>query len=207
MKISSIFLIIIVFLGLCCCKKENQPGTLFHSTIGTKWIYLDYFQDTIVYELTDHREINGESVLELSVTQDVTNRYFYKQTGDKIYLYAQYVPKYSFIYSSDPPTDLDTLIIFSQPSLEFVLGEQIGYTWYKRALMASWSRYIEYEVPMEIIDQEQIETPAGVFQCSVIRDSENTQYYVADQGLIKIKRQIETADSTIEITQILIAKM
>ncbi len=203
---TNLTLIIACTLCLISCKKEEKHQTLFLSSVGTEWVYVTSFADTVIWELTDELKINNESILEVSMFSNVTNRYYYKQDDNRIYKYAQYVPRHSIPYPSDLPIDLDTLIVFSEPSLEFVLEGPTGYNWHRKILTAHLNGYSEEEVYMELISQERIETPAGVYRCTVIRDEADILYYVADEGLIKTTSEVAVGDTTVQVSQILIEK-
>jgi len=208
MKLTFKILIITFSLFYCSCKKDNiNNETLFSSPVGTMWTYVSSLSgDTLVWALTGHSNINGEDVVELSITQNVTNRYLYKQMEGKIYRYAQYVPNNTIISYPSEPEYSDTLIIFSEPSLEFVLDEEIGFNWDRKILTRSSNGYSEDEIYMEIIGQEQIETSSGKYQCTLIQDEVDNTYYVSDQGLIQISTTVPVADSSITINLTLIDK-
>lgn len=207
----NIVTILIITLVLISCKKEqekqeqSQPQLFFQSTIGTKWVYYNNYTDTTVWQFTAEKIIDNAPVIELSITQMVTNRSLYKQKGNKIFKYAEYVVS-SHYNINNPITFSDSLVLFSEPSLEYVIDEAIGFNWNRKILSREGNTYSEKDVFMEVIAHEPVETGIGVFQCTVIKDEFDIYYYVAKEGLIKTEWSTILNDTLVEFSNILIEK-
>lgn len=204
-------LLIIVLVTLSCNKdelKNNDSLELFAHSIGTKWIYLDSKSDTSYFEYNKNRTINGIDCSELIFFSSLdTNTYYYTQSNDEVYLHAQFVPK--TVVDINNPTDTDSLIVLSSPSLEFVYNKQTNYSWMKKILILQLADLFEYEwveveVSMEVLGREIVVSPAGTFDCQIIKDENEKYFYVNENGLVKITQQIIINDSTINYENLLI---
>lgn len=209
-RIFTIYLLIVT-LVLISCKKEqekqeqDQPHLFFQSPMGTKWVYLSNYNDTLLWQFTAEKSIGNETTLELSKTQMVTNKFLFKQKGNKIYKYAEYVVSTHYIINN-PITFSDSLVLFSEPSLEYVIDEAIGFNWNRKILSHEGDTYSEKDVFMEVITHEPVETGIGIFQCTVIKDEFDIYYYVAKEGLIKTEWSTILNDTLVEFSNILIEK-
>lgn len=211
-RIFTIYLLIVT-LVLISCKKEqekqeqsqSQSQLFFQSPIGTKWVYYNIYTDTTVWQYTAVESIDNAPVIELSKTQMVTNRNLYKQEGNKIFKYAEYVGSTHYNINA-PLSNSDSLIVLSEPSLEYVIDEAIGFNWNRKILSHEGDTYNEKDVFMEVIAHEPVETGIGIFQCTVIKDEFDIYYYVAKEGLIKTEFSTVLNDTLVEFSNILIEK-
>jgi hypothetical protein len=185
----------------------NFNSNIFNSNPGTEWIYVNNFSDTLTWEFTQTKEIEGRELAELGITQIVTNFSYYSQNGNQILKHAEILPKMNI--QIDDPSDLenletDTLILFSTPSIEYMLNQTIGYKWNKKILVANTTSYQEVNVEMEVTGKETLQTEAGSFNCDIIEDEFGVFHFVSEQGLIKTETTVNLNDSTFLLTQELV---
>lgn len=197
-----IFSIFCLFVGITGCDKDcnksDEGLQLFSSTIGTKWTYADTNGETFTWELTGHKEINGEAVLELSKlseTNSDTTKHYYRQEGNFIYRYAEALPKMWFAIEDSFNTDIlkDTLVVYSSPSLEYVLEADSGFVWTRKILQVTTTGFEEVKIQYKSLGMEEVTTSAGTYDCTVIEYvgiNESVHYYVSRFGVVQLKSEL-----------------
>ncbi|MCV9386618.1 hypothetical protein [Reichenbachiella ulvae] len=201
------FIISILLVNCGDSDELNISSNIFNSNPGTKWIYVNDYSDTLTWEFTQIKGIEGLELSELGITQTVTNFSYYSQSGNRILKHAEILPKIK--YQIDDPDDLtnletDTLILYSTPSIEYVFNQEIGYKWNRKVFIANTDRYQEVNVQMEVTGNETIETEAGNYNCNVIEDEFGVTYFVSEHGLIKTETTVSLSDTTFILTQELV---
>jgi hypothetical protein len=216
MKLLLITLSLLVLFISCKKEKEEIPqaeNLLFESGVGTKWIYRTDTDDTLIWEITGAKSINGIECYELSKGPYPISKSYCYQEGTSVYIYADLIDlnsKCSCIpLEPSLSDDFDSLIIFSTPSLEYKINSPVDSLFFKTELRVTKEEgeYIVTEVPIEMkmIGSETITTPAGTFDCTILQDNQYKTYYVSSRGIIKTIFSLISNDYNISQTVELIA--
>lgn len=180
-------------LLLSACGEDDGiefSPKFFGASPGTTWTFVSSFSDTTIWEFTQVKIIEGQNLAEIGITQEVTNFSYFSQSGNTIFKHAQILPKLRFElddFAIPILSDNDTLIFFSEPSVEYVINQEMGFKWTKKALILSTQGYTEITFQMEVIGKETLETPAGIFNCDVIEDEFGNIEYVSPEGVVMSK--------------------
>ncbi|MCR9253476.1 MAG: hypothetical protein NXI20_23880 [bacterium] len=200
------FFTLIASVIFTSCKDDDEiklNPNIFNANPGTIWNYKSNFDESTTWEFIQIKELEGLELAEMAFTNISTNVGYYSQDGDRILLHSQFVPNLTLGPNNYIPSDgvSDTLVHFSEPSIQYVLNQPVGYTWIKKGLL--WVRgnvLVETEVPMEVVGKEIIQTNAGTFACDVFKDIGGTFHYVSAEGIIKTQASSRVNGSTIEIS-------
>jgi hypothetical protein len=214
MKLLLITLSLLVLFISCKKEEEEIPeaqNLLFESGVGTKWVYQTDTYDTIIWEITGTKLINGVECFELSKGPYIISKSYYYQEGNSVYNYADLTHLNGCINCplGEPSLSNDSLLIFPVPSLEYKINTTTNSVFIKTLLQLTREEgeYKVTEVPVEMktIGSETITTSAGTFDCTILKDDRYTTYYISSRGLVKTVFSVISNNNTITQTIELVA--
>jgi len=194
--------ILALFTLLIGCVGEDEGFSvnlddtegLFGMPVGSIWKYVDVNGDTTYREYKGIVPINGEDLMEVEVTSSSVRKEYFSQINGKVFLHA--IKQANFDAARLDYLGNDTLIVLDPPSINYVYQERDGFEWVKRQVNSTSFGFEEVVERMVVDGTERITTPAGSFECLVVRSDASTVHHVSQQGLVEESLQLALTDST-----------